>query len=144
MVRQVMLTLLILSTLFAPACQQYSEGLKRSVDRTDETVAIAALKNISTAQRMYSISHEGEYGSLAQLVEAGYLDSRYSSSKPLKQYGLTLTVNPKSEGSPEGSYTCTADPDTGLQGRHFYIDSVSGVIRGNETQQASASDPPIQ
>ena len=144
MVRQVVLGLLAVVTLFLSGCQSYTEGLKRSVDRTDETVAIAALRNISTAQRTYSVSHEGEYGTLAQLVEAGYLDSRYGSSKPLKEYVLTLTVSQKSEGSPEGSYSCTADPDSGLQGRHFYIDSVSGVIRANETRQASASDPPIQ
>jgi hypothetical protein len=139
-----MLGLLALAALFLSSCQTYTEGLKQSVDRTDETVAIAALRNISTAQRTYSISHEGEYGTLAQLAEAGYLDSRYGSSKPLKEYVLTLTVNPKSEGSPEGSYSCTADPNTGLQGRHFYIDSASGVIRVNETRQASASDPAIQ
>jgi hypothetical protein len=143
-VRKVMLTLLALPLLLFSGCQRYTEGLKQSVDRTDETVAIVALRNISTAQRTYSISHEGEYGTLPQLAEAGYLDSRYSSSRPLKEYVLKLTVNPKSEGSPEGSYSCTADPDTGLQGRHFYIDSVSGVIRVNETRQASASDPPMQ
>jgi hypothetical protein len=144
MVRQVMLTLFVLFAITVTACQQYGEGLKQSVDRADETTAIAALRNISTAQRTYSISHEGEYGTLPQLAEAGYLDSRYSSSKPLKEYVLSLTVNPKSEGAPEGSYACTADPNSGMQGRHFYIDSASGVIHVNEAQQASASDPALQ
>jgi hypothetical protein len=144
MVRQVILTLLAIPFLFFSGCQSYTTGLKQSVDRTDETVAITALRNISTAQRTYSISHEGEYGSLSQLAEAGYLDARYSSNRPLKEYVLTLTVKPKSEGAPEGSYSCNADPDAGLQGRHYYIDSESGVIRVNETRQASATDPAIQ
>ena len=137
MARQVMLIVLGLTLLFFSSCTQYSEGLVKSVNRSDETVALSALRNISTAQQTYSVSHDGDYGSLSQLVDAGFLDSRYSSSKPLKQYVLALTVNSK-------SYSCTADPDTGLQGRHFYIDSDTGVIRANDTRQASASDPPMQ
>jgi competence protein ComGC len=137
MPRKVMLIVIGLTLLIFSGCQQYSEGLVKSTNRTDETVAISALRNISTAQQTYSVSHDGDYATLSQLVDAGFLDSRYSSSKPIKQYVLTMNVNSK-------SYSCTADPDTGVQGRHFYIDSDTGVIRANDTKQASASDPPMQ
>jgi Tfp pilus assembly protein PilE len=144
MARYTILILTVIGLFSIAACQSYTTGLQQSVTRTDETVAITALRNIATAQRNYSVTHEGEYATLAQLAEAGYLDSRFSSARPLKEYVLTLNVSPRSEGSSEGSYTCNADPDAGRQGRHFYIDSASGVIRANETQSASSSDPAIQ
>jgi hypothetical protein len=144
MARYTMLILTVIGLLSIAACQNYSSGLQQSVTRTDETVAISTLRNIATAERNYSVTHEGDYATLAQLADAGYLDSRFSSERPLKEYVLTLNVSPKSAGSPEGSYTCNADPDAGRQGRHFYIDSTSGVIRANETQSASSNDPAIQ
>jgi competence protein ComGC len=139
------LTILAVGTvLVVSGCQTYTTGLQQSGDRVDETVAITALRNINSAQRMYSLSHEGNYGTLAQLSEAGYLDSRVSSDKPLRDYVFTLTVNPKSESAPDGSYSCLADPVAGGPGRHFYIDSISGTIHVNATQPASAADPVIE
>ncbi|HEY6122828.1 MAG TPA: hypothetical protein VIV66_22935, partial [Pyrinomonadaceae bacterium] len=88
----------------------------------------------------YSLSHDGGYGTLYELKEAGYLDSRFSSDKPLKDYSLALTVNSGSEPS----FSCLADPVAGRQGKHFYIDSTSGEIHANATQTASAADPAMQ
>jgi Tfp pilus assembly protein PilE len=121
-------------------CQSYSTGLKQSVDRTDETVAIATLHTIASAESTYSVSNEGNYASLAQLAAAGFLDSRFASDRPLKHYVLTLTLN---SGSEPG-YSCSADPGEGLAGRHFFLDSASGQIHANETQPASVNDPVIQ
>ena len=131
---------LIAAVLVVAGCQSYTTGLQQTVDRADETVAIAALHSIVQAQRSYSLSHEGGYATLAQLSEAGYLDSRFGSDKPLKDYVLTLTVN---SGSDAG-YSCLADPVPGRQGRHFYIDSMSGEIHANAVQPASAADSAIQ
>ena len=128
------------SVLIICGCQAYTTGLKQSVDRADETTAIAALHSIAQAQRSYSVSHEASYGSLSQLAEAGYLDSRFSSDRPLKDYVLTMTVS----SGDEPGFSCLADPATGRQGRHFYIDSKSGEIHANPTQTASASDPAIE
>ena len=137
MFRAVALTIAILGV---SGCQTYKTTLQQSVDRADETMAIAALHSIALAQRNYSVSHDGSYATLPQLAEDGYLDSRFSSDKPLKDYVLTLSVN--SGGAP--SFSCLADPATGRQGRHFYIDSTSGEIHANATQPASASDPAIE
>jgi len=128
------------TVLVVSGCQTYTAGLQQSVDRADETVAIAALHSIAQAERSYNVSHEGSYGTLSQLAEAGYLDSRFSSDKPLKDYVLRLTVN----SGAESTFTCLADPATGRQGRHFYIDSMSGEIHANSSQPASASDPAIE
>jgi hypothetical protein len=141
---RVLTILAVATTLVVTGCQNYTSGLQQSGDRVDETVAITALRNINSAQRIYSLSHEGNYGTLAQLSEAGYLDSRISSGKPLRDYVFALTVTPKSESTPDGSYSCQADPVTGRPGRHFYIDSISGTIHVNATEPASAADPVIE
>lgn len=131
---------LIAAVFVLSGCQSYTTGLQQSVDRADETVAIAALHLIAQAERTYSLSHDGGYGTLDELKEAGYLDSRFSSDKPLKDYSLALTVNSGSEPS----FSCLADPVAGRQGKHFYIDSTSGEIHANATQTASAADPAMQ
>lgn len=127
----------------ALSCQTYTEGLEKSVARGNETGAIAALHTISTAQQTYSITNEGNYGSLEQLSEGGYLDARFKSAGGgVKDYVLTMTTTPKSPGQP-ASFSCTADPKNPgpTAGRHFYIDSTSQLIHVNATQTATAEDP---
>ncbi len=140
MVRYLVVILAVNALLAFCGCQAYTTGLKQSTDRADETTAIAALHAIALAERTYSVSNEGNYGTLAQLSAAGYLDSRFASDKPLKDYALTLTVN---SGSDAG-YSCLADPSDGRAGRHFFLESTSGLIHVNDTQPASASDPATQ
>jgi len=117
------------------ACKSYTSGLQQSVTRADETAGIAALHTISVAQRTYSTSNGGSYGTFEQLVGGGYLDSRFSSDKPnVRGYVLSMTVTSESEGS---RYAVNADPEgAGPQaaGRHFYL---------NSSQPASASDPAL-
>ena len=134
-------SLVLMAAVFITAgCQSYTTGLQQSLDRADETVAIAALHSIAQAERSYSVSHDSEYATLAQLTEAGYLDSRFATDKPLKDYVLALTINSGSEPS----FSCLADPVAGRQGKHYYIDSSSGEIHVNATQPASATDPAMQ
>lgn len=120
-------------------CHDYSTGLQKSVERADETSAIAALRNISTAERTYSVTNNGEYATLQQLTDAGLLDSRFGQARPLRDYILALNVS-------TGSFSCNADPDPSraLQGRHLYVDSTSGEIHVNSTQPATVSDPALQ
>ena len=128
------------------ACQDYNAGMQRSLARADETSALASLHSIIAAERAYSLSNGGEYGTFQQLVDAGLLDSRFSSGKPAKDYVIVLNVTPKSESSPEGSYACNADPEQAGEraGRHFYIDSTSGLIHANDTQPATGADKALQ
>lgn len=126
-------------------CQTYSTGLEKSMARANETGAIGALHAISQAQQIYSVSNEGNYGSLQQLSDAGYLDERFKTADGgVKDYVLTLVTEPRSSGKP-ASYTCNADPKEGpLAGRHFYVDSSSSVIHVNATQAATKDDPAHQ
>ena len=91
--------LLIASLFFigctALACKSYTAGLQQSVTQVDETVAITALHTIALAQRTYSVSNGGSYGTFEQLVQSGYLDSRFKGDKPkMKGYVLQMTVTP--------------------------------------------------
>jgi hypothetical protein len=128
------------------SCQSYTTGLKQSVARADETAAFGAMRTIALAQRTYSMSNNNEYGTFQQLSEGGFLDSRFSSSNPqIKNYVLTMTVNPKSVGASEGFFSCNADPaGSGAQGRHLYIDSTSSEIHVNPSQPATVNDPIFQ
>lgn len=124
------------------SCQSYTTGLQRSVVRANETTAIALIRTISIAERTYSLSNDGEYATLKQLVDTGFLDARYGAEKPLRDYVITLKVTPKAPGAAEGSYTCNMDPDkTGeIVGRHLYIDSTTSGIHINDSQPATATD----
>ncbi len=124
------------------ACKDYSTGLQQSSSRADETSAIATLRTLAQAQTTYSISNTGHFATFEQLVEGGFLDSRFHHSNPtLHGYIFTLEVRQATDGTP-GSYTCNADPapTSPAGGRHFHIDSDSHDIRMNPTQPATSKD----
>ena len=145
MLRRLVLVLSLTLCFASPSCQSYTGGLQKTMAGADETAAISALHAVGVAQRTYGITNGGEYGTLQQLTDGGFLDARYGGSKPVKDYNLTMNVIPKSSGAPEGSYTGNADPDNnGPAGRHFYIDSTSTAIHVNASQPATAQDPTAQ
>jgi hypothetical protein len=107
----------------------------------DETAAISAIRTVAVAETTYSTSNNGSYGTFAQLVKAGFLDSRFDSDKPkFKGYILGLVVSDKG-GEP--SFTLNADPEPPQKGRHFYVESSSSLIHVNTSQPAGVSDPTI-
>ena len=136
--KQLIIALLFFLTCTAFACQSYTRTLQQSVERADETAAIAALRTLSNAQRTYSVSNNGAYGTFEQLVQGGFLDSRFNSEKP-KFKGYVLSMSVETKGG-DGSYSVNADPEPPQLGRHFYMDADSGLIHINATQPASASD----
>jgi len=147
MFRLSLLALTVLGCIASLSCQSYSTGLQQSVARADETAATAALRTIAVAQRTYSVSNGGEFGTFQQLSEGGYLDSRFNSSQPaVKDYVLTMEVASKTEGKAEGFYSCKADPvlTAAKTGTHFYIDSTSSELHANPNEPASAKDPVVQ
>jgi hypothetical protein len=145
MSRHLILVALFVTCLPTLACQSSTSGLQQSVERGDETAAISALHTILTAQRTYSVSNNGSYGSFPQLVKAGALDQRFNSDMPkIRGYMLAMNVTPQGSGTAGDSFTVSADPEaSGPQGgRHFFVDS-SGAIHFNTTQPATANDPPL-
>jgi hypothetical protein len=146
MIRTLLLGSLFLTGLGALACQSYTTTLVEAPGRVDERVVLSTLRTIASAQTVYSVSNSGSYGSFEQLVAAGHLDSRFSSSPPrVGGYILAMTVANSSSGG-ESSYYCNADPDVAAnqKGRHFYLGSASPEIRMNLTKTATASDEVLQ
>jgi len=128
----------------ALACQQYSQGLEKSVARADEVGAISALHTVVLAERNYSLSNSGAYATFQELVKTGALDQRFDSETPrLNGYLLLMTVT-KGAGTVPDSFTLSADPETPATkpGRHFFVDS-QGMIHANPSQPATATDPPL-
>lgn len=116
------------------------------VTAVDENGAAQTLRTIMAAETTYSVSNGGEYGMFEDLTRAGLLDKRFSGHTPeLNGYVYTIKLAPGS-GSQAPMFAVFADPKTpasGVQtsGRHLYLDSASGTIHVNNSQQASASDP---
>ena len=121
------------------------KGLEQTVARADETGAIALLRAIAMAERTYSLTNSGEYGTLKQLADGGFLNASYAGEKPARDYVVTLVVTPREAGKPN-SFVCNADPEKSGEklGRHFYLDSSSTYVHYNDTQPATASDQIVQ
>ena len=133
---------LLLICLATVGCKEYSTSLQQGSSRADETSAIASLRTIAQAQTTYSISNSTHFANFEQLVEGGFLDSRFNHASPeLHGYVFTLTVDSASDTTPS-SYVCNADPGPKSPhgGRHFYIDSNSQDIRMNALQPATSKD----
>lgn len=129
------IALTLFGSVLIVGCQSYTTGLQKTRTNVDETAVIATLQTVAAAQRAYSISNAGEYGSFEQLTEGGFLDSRFASETPeVRGYVLTMATDDK-------EFRCNADPSNNADGQHFYIDSKSALIRVNPSQPATASDP---
>src|SRR5207302_4227163 len=65
--------ILIIATIAIPS-------LLRSRQSAQESSAVAQIRTINTAEITYLSSNQGSYGSVAQLITQGLLDSRFSGS----------------------------------------------------------------
>ena len=136
MLKHLMYALLMFVCGAALGCQAHTTALQQSTTRADEAAAISTLRTISLEQQTYAAGNNGSYGTFPQLVQAGFLDERYTSERPkVRGYVFVMTVTPS-------AYSINADPETsGPQGgRHLYLDSASGVIHVNASQPAGAND----
>jgi hypothetical protein len=141
------LWVVIFAAMLASACQTYTDTLPRGKTAADETKIITALRSIASAQTMYAVEHQGNYGTFEQLVSNNNLDSRFSGERPvIGGYVLTMKITPPASGAQPASYTVNADPQPtagAASARHFYLDSTDNAVRVNETQPATASDKPL-
>src|SRR5262249_50599185 len=112
----------------------------------NEASAIATLRRIGTAEATYqsTVSNGRAFGSLDQLVEAGWL-SRGTESKSGYKFEIKATEDRSRWGS-EYRFEAFASPAAyNSTGRRSYYVSQDYVIRGADKsgRQASVVDPPI-
>ncbi len=126
-------------------------NLLRSRIAANEASAVGSIRTINTAEIMYSSSYPNVgYGSLNVLggaggsaTGAGLLDSVLASCVK-SGYVFAVVTGGASGSGASTTYTVNGDPQNSQTGqRHFFSDA-SGVIRYNVSQQASASDTPLQ
>ena len=126
----------------------------RSKMRANEASAVANLRNIDTAEVVYTTTYGVGYSpTLAALggnptipdaTQAGLIDSVLSSG--IKSgYAYTFGVTSSDANGNVLGYSVNADPTVaGTTGdRHFYSDQTA-IIRQNTTGVASSTDPAIQ
>ena len=133
-------------------------NLLRSRIAANEASAVGSNRTINTAQVTYASTYptQGFAAALSNLgpdssgnggtsTNAGLVDSVLGcATSPCKKSGYQFQVTGTGSTTPVSVYAVNGDPQNAQTGqRHFFSDQ-SGVIRYNVSQQASASDSPLQ
>src|SRR5262245_38096324 len=96
--------ILIISTMAIPS-------LIKSRQAANEASSASNLRLLSTAVATYAIGNQGGYGSIAQLVGAGLVDSRFNQIP--SGYSFSVTVSADTLG-----YTSNAIANASNDGRY--------------------------
>ena len=104
--------------------------LNRSRQSAQESIALAQLRTINTAEITY-LAASGGYGTIPQLISAGLLDDRFA--KTTTGYAFEVQASP-------GSYTATATPAAANSGRYGYLSFEDAVLR-YQMQTSATCDP---
>src|SRR5256712_14121957 len=83
-------------------------SMLRSRQSAQESSAVAQVRTVNTAQITYLSSNQGSYGTIAELITQGLLDTRFAGS--VSGYNFTVTAS----GS---DYTASATPTSTNAGR---------------------------
>lgn len=125
----------------------------KSKMRANESSAVQSLRNIATAEVVYSSTYGIDFSTdLVQLSgnginpdpnNAGLIDENLAGGQKSGYIFQFTQLTTDSQGH-TATYSVTADPEvSGTTGqRHFYVDQ-SCVIRVNLSATAGPSDPPI-
>jgi len=122
--------ILIIATIAIPS-------LLRSRQAANESAAVASTRTITTAEVTYLSSSGGSYGTIAQLVSAGLLDSGFNGTKGGYTYSVTTNGT---------DYTIGSAPASTNNGRYGYYSVPDGVVRYSTTTTlapANAAGNPV-
>ncbi len=125
----------------------------RSRMRANEAGAVQSLRNITTAEVVYSTTYGIGYStSLAKLGgnavivdanNAGLIDDVLAQGAK-SGYKFTYTAGATDANGNVVDYFVNADPiSVGVTGMRFFYADQTGVIHQNQTSQAGPNDPPI-
>jgi hypothetical protein len=137
--------LLILAPLSWLALRMYDDTVRRRFIAANEATALGTLEAIQAAEQLYFETY-GQYGTFAQMAEAGILQTDLTGDPPVGHgYAFKLKVQPKTETQP-AAYNVNADPVRAGGGgdatgrRYFFIGSDVTGVRFNETRPATKDD----
>jgi len=142
---ELMIVIAIIGILIAVGITGYKAAMKAA----NEAAAVKTLRSIAEQQMLYFNSHQrASFGTFEDMRKENLLDSRFNGSTPVVDgYVYTMKVIAKSTAQQAG-YTINADPQVaegvGATGKnHYFVDSDSNTIHVNDSQPATATDPPI-
>jgi type IV pilus assembly protein PilA len=119
--------ILIIATIAIPS-------LLRSRQAANESRAVASLRTINTAQVTYLSGSGGNYGTIADLIADGLLDSRFTAGSQVGGYDFTISGTPN-------SYTALATASSSNAGRFSYYSEPDGVVRYSAGTDVTVGDP---
>jgi len=117
--------ILVIATIALPS-------LIQSRQTAHESAAVGNLKTISSAQISYSVSSGGVFGTIPQLINAKFIDSRFLA--PLNGYEYIIDLSPSARG-----YTAYASAVTANEGRYDYYTAPDWVIRFSDVSSRAPS-----
>jgi prepilin-type N-terminal cleavage/methylation domain-containing protein len=124
-------------------------GWRAAVRSANEAAAIKTLRTVAEQQMLYYNAHQRtSFGTFDEMLKENLLDTRFAGTTPVVDgYVYNMRVIPKSTTQQAG-FAVNADPQVseGVSAtgkNHFYMDSETNTIHVNETQPATATDPPI-
>ena len=131
---ELMMVVAVISILITVAIP----GISSAKRRANEAAAITALRTISQAESQYRVRF-GTFTDVPTLEISGLLDENFEDAQ---KSGYAFQ---NAGTSTNGTWAVTANPvDPGISGnRYFFIDA-SGVIRFNDSGNATATDATIQ
>jgi type IV pilus assembly protein PilE len=106
--------ILIIATIAVPS-------LLRSRQAANESAAASNLKSMNVVQNVYQITNHA-YGTLAELVSDGLLDTRFEGTSSGYQFGVAVSAD-------RLNYTITATAVAPTTGRYDYYSTPDYVIR---------------
>jgi len=117
--------IMIIATVAIPS-------LLRSRQTSNESSAVANMRNLNTAEVSYS-STNGNYGAINALITAGLLDDRYSNPN-FNGYKFTVSLS-----SSDLNYTAYANGVSNTTSRYDYYSGPDFVIRYSSVMSRSPS-----
>src|SRR5207249_2264855 len=101
----------------------------------DEETTIANLRTIYVAMGTYSLSHNGEFGTMYDLVDNGLLDMRFQC-RAVSGYKFVIRLREYGK-----NYEATAEP-VAPTGHHFFA-TRDGTIHYEENRPATTTSPKV-
>jgi hypothetical protein len=137
-VRALPITIICLIATLGAACYERRTEQLPMVTVGDEIAAMGRLQAIGVAEQTYSVTGDGAYATMEQLLDRGLIADPSQGKLSVYKFDVRVT---------EHGFQATAVPAKyGITGkRSFYLDE-SRIMRGADKGGAAAgpADPPLQ
>ncbi len=133
-----LLELMIVVAVIAIVAAVALPSLTNARMAANESSTLQTLRTLVSANEQYRTRFGGFADSLANIESAGYTDAGFSSGNSKSGYTFSYTGT-------RWAYSINSNPTThNSSGRRYFFVDESGVIRADESAQATTTSPPIE